>query len=75
MQTTAKGNLVEESLQARGHVSQSTTWRREARNRSLWYCCEALVLNFERARLINLGKERLAEKVRAHIANAGDGTG
>ena len=36
---------------------------REARNRSLGTAGELFVLNFERARLINLGKERLAEKV------------
>jgi len=35
-----------------------------------------LLENFERARLINLGKERLAEKVSPHIAKRGGwGTG
>lgn len=48
---------------------------REARNRSLGTAGELFVLNFERARLINLGKERLAEKVEHTSQTCGDGAG
>jgi hypothetical protein len=48
---------------------------REARNRSLGNAGELFVLNFERARLINLGKEWLAEKVEHTSQTRGDGAG
>ncbi|MCX5926696.1 MAG: DUF3883 domain-containing protein [Cyanobium sp. LacPavin_0920_WC12_MAG_63_22] len=48
---------------------------REARNRSLGTAGELFALNFERARLINLGKERLAEKVEHISQTRGDGAG
>lgn len=50
-------------------------FEREARNRSLGTAGELFVLNYERARLINLGKERLAEKVEHTSQTRGDGAG
>lgn len=48
---------------------------REARNRSLGAAGELFVLNYERARLINLGNERLAEKIEHTSQTQGDGAG
>lgn len=48
---------------------------REARNRSLGGAGETLVLNYERARLIHLGKEQLAEKVEHTAKIRGDHEG
>lgn len=47
---------------------------REARNSSLGRAGEEFVLNYERARLIHLGKDRLADRVE-HIALVEDGRG
>jgi hypothetical protein len=48
---------------------------REARNRSLGLAGEDFVLNFERARLMHLGKERLAHRI-GHVSRLrGDGDG
>ena len=54
--------------------SWSITWR-EARNRSLGAAGEAFVLIYERARLIKLGKEDLAEKIEHTSKDRGDGAG
>ncbi len=48
---------------------------REARNSSLGRAGEEFVLNFERARLIHLGRERLAERVEHTSLIEGDGSG
>lgn len=48
---------------------------REARNRSLGAAGELFVLNFERARLIGAGKDRLAEKIEHTSCERGDGEG
>ena len=48
---------------------------REARNRSLGAAGEIFVLNYERARLISLGKEVLAGKIEHTSQNQGDGAG
>jgi hypothetical protein len=48
---------------------------REARNRSLGAAGELFVMNFERARLINLGKERLAQRIEHTSQTQGDGAG
>jgi hypothetical protein len=48
---------------------------REARNRSLGAAGEAFVLIYERARLIKLGKEDLAEKIEHTSKDRGDGAG
>lgn len=48
---------------------------REARNRSLGAAGEQFVLNYERARLISLGNERLAEKIEHTSQTQGDGAG
>jgi hypothetical protein len=48
---------------------------REAHNRSLGAAGELFVLNFERARLIAAGKERLAAKIEHTSRSQGDGAG
>lgn len=48
---------------------------REARNRSLGTAGELFVLNFERARLIGAGKERLADRIEHTSRMHGDGEG
>lgn len=48
---------------------------REARNRSLGTAGEEFVLNFERARLIQAGHERLAGKIEHTASVRGDGAG
>lgn len=48
---------------------------REARNRSLGLAGELFVLNYERARLIQVGKERLAAQVEHTSQVRGDGEG
>lgn len=48
---------------------------REARNRSLGAAGEIFVLNYERARLISLGKEGLAGKIEHTSREQGDGAG
>lgn len=48
---------------------------REARNRSLGAAGEIFVLNFERARLLSLGKEVLAGKIEHTSRLHGDGAG
>lgn len=48
---------------------------REARNSSLGRAGEEFVLNFERARLILLGREQLAERVEHTSLTEGDGSG
>ncbi len=63
------------SLQATRACISVNYLEREARNRSLGNAGELFVLNFERARLINLGKERLAEKVEHTSQTRGDGAG
>ncbi|MCP9819401.1 DUF3883 domain-containing protein [Synechococcus sp. Cruz-9H2] len=63
------------SIQATRACISVNYLEREARNRSLGTAGELFVLNFERARLINLGKERLAEKVEHTSQTRGDGAG
>jgi hypothetical protein len=63
------------SLQATRACISVNYLEREARNRSLGTAGELFVLNFERARLISLGKERLAEKVEHTSQTRGDGAG
>lgn len=48
---------------------------REANNSSLGRAGEEFVLSFERARLINLGKDQLAERVEHVSITQGDGSG
>jgi hypothetical protein len=48
---------------------------REARNSSLGLAGEQFVLNFERARLIHLGRQELAERVEHSSLTEGDGAG
>ena len=48
---------------------------REARNASLGRAGEEFVLNFERARLIRLGQESLADRVEHIAVTEGDGAG
>jgi hypothetical protein len=48
---------------------------REAQNRSLGMAGEQFVLNYERARLVRAGKERLAAKVQHASLTQGDGAG
>lgn len=48
---------------------------REARNRSLGSAGEEFVLNFERARLLSLGKARLASRIEHTSRISGDGEG
>lgn len=48
---------------------------RESRNRSLGQAGELFALNYERARLISLGQEQLADKVEHVAQTEGDGLG
>ena len=53
----------------------SSYLEREARNASLGRAGEEFVLNFERARLIRLGQESLADRVEHIAVTEGDGAG
>jgi hypothetical protein len=60
----------------RARPSFSTNYlEREAHNRTLGLAGELFVLNFERARLIHLGNERLAERIEHTSRERGDGEG
>jgi hypothetical protein len=62
--------------QPQARRSFSTNYlEREARNRSLGLAGEQFVLNFERARLLSLGKERLAGRIEHTSHVRGDGEG
>lgn len=63
--------------QPRARISSGPTnyLEREARNRSLGAAGESFVLNYERARLISGGKERLAARIEHTSRVRGDGDG
>ncbi len=63
------------SLQATPASISVNYLEREARNRSLGTAGELFVLNYERARLIYLGKDRLADKVEHTSQTRGDAPG
>jgi hypothetical protein len=71
---SASRNKAREPL--RGRTAAPINYlEREARNRSLGDAGEEFVLNFERARLIHAGQERLAGKIEHTARIRGDGAG
>lgn len=61
--------------QAPGRTPSVNYLEREARNRSLGAAGEEFVINFERARLIHAGREKLAAKIEHTSKVCGDGDG
>lgn len=74
IQSRGKGNDSESHLSMRINTAVNYL-EREARNRSLGAAGELFALNYERARLISLGSERLAEKIEHTSQTRGDGAG
>jgi hypothetical protein len=73
--TTAEPNRAVNQPQSRRRPFSTNYLEREARNRSLGSAGEEFVLNFERARLLNLGMDALAGKIEHTSRVRGDGDG
>ena len=78
MTAPPSGRLPDRELGDSGRQRRSfhtTSLEREARNRSLGAAGELFALNFERARLISVGKDRLANRIEHTSRERGDGEG